>query len=534
MVDEVLHLKSRCGGGKSIGTITGLYDFLLGSQDETVVFASKKLDLSAQNHESFIQKQDVAALAEGQQFIPIPHIRIDIETVSGSTVKARLHECLDSGFRGVIFVSHAVLTSVDPKKMRHVRLIVDEVPSNLVKHIDVKYKEKGGGNSWENYIVTNPCNHVNYEIVSINPNANLEEISQRARDIRSEKDTNDNKKVGVLLEFLLDGNESVYTTVISSGNKKNEPDRVYQAIDWRGLRNITSNVRRFSILAAQLKDTLVGFVLNNVIAVGIEDAVIPGNVPLETQHKNKARIYPMLSTGRWSTYLKDRIARNALCLNGQPVPSDETVIQYAQTIAKKIIQGRESLLILNKKDGIHPDLDIANVESISSGSHGLNIYRNFDHAIYLSSNRYNTYEEKALRIFAKDYGVFDDSIVEAVITERCHELCYQNIARTSIRNDVVKAGVEHVFVVPDMAHAKYLLQWFDGGAVIDETYSHTRITARSGSKREKDLNKIIQVRRDYQANMGRIEDICKVYSLNKRTYYDHAKRFEKELMALGL
>ncbi|MGM0832445.1 MAG: hypothetical protein ACQEUK_06370 [Pseudomonadota bacterium] len=526
MSNEIFHIKSRCGGGKSLHTVQEMYPYIAKKPNDTIIFASKTNKLTKQNYEVFTAVNNASAN-------PVNSCRIDIETTPASTtVREELTKALDHGFQGVIFVSHAILATIDTKKLRNIELIIDEVPSTLVQHLEVHYEFKDQGSTWEQYIMTVPCSHANYQRVIIKPDADREDIQRRIDNPRRGFDNSITKEVVMLLEFLLEGHEVMYTRRYSSDGKFLN---IYQAIRWQKLEEVIGNSRRVAILSAQLRDTLTGFVLEKVMKKAITEIPILDNLPLPTLHLNRARIYPIIVGSKWSSYLKKKPANEALLYQGKPVKSLQSVCLYAQEIAAGILQGKNSLLFLNAKEDQHELLTNDTIKKISTSSHGQNSYTRFDHAVYLASNRPDRNEENSLKLFAEDHGYSGDEIMKALLTERCYETAYQCVARTSIRNKDVDQDKEHIFIVPDEKYAEYLKGWFDGSATIDITYLHSlQPSLPSQLKDKKNLDLVRKIRSDYIAKKGKLKNLLVKYDLKEKTYKRYIERFRKELESDGL
>lgn len=526
MPNEVFHIKSRCGGGKSLHTVQEMYPYIAKKPNETIIFASKTNKLTKQNHEVFTKVNNSTAK-------PVNSRRIDIDTIpASSNVREELSKALDNGFQGVIFVSHEILATIDTTKLRNIELIIDEVPSTLVKYLEVHYEFRDQGSTWEQDIITVPCAHPNYQRVMIKPDANRTDVQRRIDNLRRGFDNSITKEVVMLLEFLLEGHEAMYTRKYLSDGKFLS---IYQAIRWQQLEEVIKNSKSVAILSAQLRDTLIGFVLENVMKTTIKEIPIKDNLPLPTLHLNRARIFPVIVGNRWSSYLKKKPANEALLYQGKPVTSSQSVCLYAQEIAAGILQGEESLLFLNEKDEQHELLSNSRIKRLSIFSHGQNNHTEFDHAIYLASSRPRREEENSLKLFAADHGFSGDVIMETIMKDRCYETTYQCVARTSIRNKDVDLDKEHIFIVPDVKYAEYLKSWFDGRAIIDTTYLHTlQPSMPSRLKEKRNLDLVRQVRSDYIAKKGKLKDLLVKYDLNEKKYKRYVERFRAELEKDGL
>ncbi|MBB3190933.1 hypothetical protein [Halomonas cerina] len=525
MITEILHVSSRCGGGKSLNTLKELYPYLVKNSEETVIFASKTNDLTQQNHAGFLK-------IVAQRVDPVASVRVDSSTDKGAVIR-ELSELLTAGYSGVIFTSHSAIARIHSSLLKKVRLLVDEVPQELVESIQVRYEAKDQGAKWESFLTTHPSSHTGYQKTVLHPSVSQENVQRYIDNIREGRDTSTTQEVASLLEFLLADYEVMYTTVCDA---KKRVYRLYQAIHWQKLDQIISNVAHFAILSAQLRGTLLGFVAEHHCGIPIQEVPVTSQINLEAKHSNKARIIPLLAGGNWSATLKEKPANEALSYQGVPVSSPEPVALYAQQVAEQILGAKGCLLVLNKDDPLHAGLDRGNVERITIAVHGSNNYRHFDHAVYLASSRPNPFEVKSLQMFAVDHNLPENGITQAVMTERCYEAAYQCIARTSIRNPQADPNKEHLFIVPDMEYAKYIQSWFEPGyAIIDAQYAHTKQpTARRDKEKENRRAVVIRILTDYQAKQGKRKDLIMQAGISESSFRRYKKEFRAELEGLGL
>jgi hypothetical protein len=528
MTNEVQHVKSRCGGGKTQNTLKFLYPFLTENPNEKVIISSKTNKLTAQSHKDFTEIHDRVSDKN------ISFQRIDIDTVPrSSSVWKALDARLDQKAGGVIFVSHAALKTVDPKKLRDVRLIFDEVPSELVRHVRVSYEYKDAGSSWETLIKKEPCQGTVYQKVTLDDSgATVEDVQRRIKNIRSGIDNNSSRSVADLLEFLLTGHEVMYST---SQHRNGKVMNYYLATDWQQFENLVTHSKHMAILSSQVHDTLVGFIIEKVMSTQIVETLVDPDVLLENQHTAPAVIYPLVEADLWSSNLKGSNANERLSFNGQTVTSSQTVGLYSQEIAHRILQGKPTLLVTNKKEDEHECWQGYPCESITSSVHGQNSYTGYDNAVYLSSNRPDQMEINALKLFAQHHNQCPDEIIQTVLTERCHETAYQCIARTSVRNLNTGSEKKHIFVVPDEAHAKYIAKLFKQDmATTDRTYLHQLRKTTASEKRDKQMfNLIVQIRTEYLAG-SKLKDLKRKYGVDDKKYQRYVNKFRPALEQAGL
>ncbi|WP_404299104.1 hypothetical protein [Halomonas sp.] len=530
MTKEILHVSSRCGGGKSRETIRELVDHIKGKQpcEETYLFASKTNELTGQNLKMFVE------FTQQQTGLTIPVKRIDSETHKGSVIRD-LSELLITGFNGVIFISHSTLATIQPSLLKNTRVVIDEVPQELAGCLTVRHAAKDHGYPWEKYLINTASNHDGYMRTRLNPNADEDDIRRYISNLRGGIDNVTTTNVADLLEFLLADYEVVYTTTTNSDGTLN---CLYQAIHYHRLHELSRNVDFLAILSAQLKDTLFGFVAEKHLKLKIVNKPInsssAANLPM--RHKNKVRIIPFLQKGRWSTTLKMKTANECLYKNGQPVTSPIPVWMLAQEMTEFILGKEDFLITLNTKEKLLDSLDRDGVERTSLAVHGMNSYRKLHHAAYLASSNPTPFDIKALLMFAKDHGLDGQELIDTVIAERCHEAAYQCVARTSIRNHKHDPNKEHIIIVPDMQYANYVAKWFENGcAKIDTQFSYTTLYEEAQKAAEESRRMIIiHIISEKMKRKEKLKSIIDKSGISRSTYKRYKEEFRAELENLGL
>ena len=305
MINEILHVRARCGGGKSRETIKELIGHLLSQPSirDIYLFASKTNHLTGQNYE-FVE-QVIQSHPNGKDL----SIRKIDSTSNKGTVTKDLAELLASDFKGVIFISHSALTLISANQLEDVRIVVDEVPTVLVDYLVVTHDVQDHGYPWEKYLLNVPSSHPNYMRVRLNPNADIDDVQRYINAIKKKEDTTTTANVAQLLEFLLADYEALYTI---SKNSNGSIMRFYQAIDYDRLRGIMKHASFLAILSAQLNDTLVGYIAKHHLDIPITEKDISDKVTLVQRHKNRALIIPFLKEGRWYTTLRKKAVNDAL------------------------------------------------------------------------------------------------------------------------------------------------------------------------------------------------------------------------------
>jgi len=537
MITHVQHISSRCGSGKSYHTIRHLLDRLCTQYPavSTVILGSKTTDLNAQNYLEFGKAKE--ASSHTKRFL-VSSIRIDSDTHPGSVTKT-VTKTLTEGFGGVIFTSHAVLANLSSDVLKGVELILDEIPNSLVTTLSVQYEASDQGNDWESNVLTRPSNYPGYEEAYLHPKADVAAIRRVISNIKSNRDNSRTKPVADLLAFLLADYDTLYVSEI----KGQRTFRCFQAVQWLAIKQIAEQVASITILCAQLKGSLFGFVLQYCLRLQINETHQIGSVTLSTKHPHTVLIHPFLKKGRWSNKLKQQMAAETLCFDdGQPLPQIRSVVEYAQLASDAIMfEGRvmngqhkhdqHYIAVLNRKDPVLSKIERNGVKIISTVSHGMNHLSTYDHAVYLASNIPNPQELKHLKLFAQDHGATPESIETAIMIERCYEAAYQCIARTSIRSEAPKPGMCHYIVVPDKEYAEYLYQWFEptvANIVTDSSFITQHLDQQEVKKKEI-LETTIQILRERHQQRTTYAKLAKQYKMSLSTL-DRCKRENRALL----
>ena len=528
-VKTINHILSRCGGGKSRHTISALVkQQSIELTDRIYIFASKTNRLSKQNYKHYADEVIKSELS------------LIFKIVDSSTTKnvvQAVEETLRSITSGVVFVSHKALSLLDPKLLSGTTLIFDEIPQELIQPLLVRFEEKDRGQHWERFLCTEESQHKNYLRVSIAPDADKNELRRIIKNVNSNHDNSITRDVTRLLNFVLEGYEVLYQT--QTQPKANDTPRtfcVYQALEWKTLKDVVDNADAMIILSAQLEETLFGFIAKNLLHLTISTPSITPSIKLETKHKQRARIYPILDANSWSSTLKSSPASEQLIDPNNLIDPRDTVAMHAQRIINKRFGSMNYLLIPNEKDPIIEELQQDNVTKITSAVHGVNDYRHIMHSAFIASNRPNPFEEKTHMMFASDHNLDPTKLRNALITERCHEAAYQSIARTAIRNYTLSSEYEHLIFVPDMEYAEYIANWFDKGcATIDKSLSCTLISAQE--RKLDDVKKLDMVKR-ILADKGKpgvtMTDLFAREGISKASFDRYKRKFRSILTQSGL
>lgn len=528
-VKTINHILSRCGGGKSRHTISALVKQQSNELTSRLyIFASKTNRLSKQNYKHYA---DEVAKSE----LPLTFKIIDSSTTKN--VVQAVEEALKTITSGVIFVSHKALSLLDPKLLTGTTLIFDEIPQELIQPLLVRFEEKDRGQHWERFLSTEESQHKNYLRVSIAPDADKTELHRIIKNVNSSHDNSITRDVTRLLTFVLEGYEVLYQT--QTQPKTDDTPRtfcVYQALEWKTLKDVVDNADAMIVLSAQLEETLFGFIAKNLLNLTISTPSITPSITLETKHKQRARIYPILDANGWSSTLKSSPASEHLIDPNNLIDPKDTVAMHAQRIINKRFGSMKYLLIPNEKDPIIEELQRDNVTKITSAVHGVNDYRHIKHSAFIASNRPNPFEAKTHMMFALDHDLDPIKLKDTLITERCHEAAYQSIARTAIRDYNISGDSEHLIFVPDMEYAKYIANWFDKGcSTIDKSLSCSLIS--SEQQRIIDVKKLDIVKR-ILADKGKPGvSMTALYAregISKASYDRYKRKFRSELIASGL
>ncbi|WP_143421391.1 hypothetical protein [Halovibrio salipaludis] len=530
MLTEIYHVASRCGAGKSRETINELIRHLLdeGDGDRAYLLASKTNELTGENFE--YAKQLIQSHAGGNS---LAIERVDSTNNKGTVVRD-LESLLESEFKGIIFVSHRALASINAAKLSNTRVVTDEAPQDLAGTLMVRYEARDTGYPWEKYLIEVPSAHTNYTRVEIAPGADREDMRRYIRGIQQNRDTATTQDVADLLEFLLEGYEAAYTTTTRSDGSIY---RVYQAVHYHRLQALATHVDFLAILAAQLDQTLFGFISQHLLGLPIVERDITDQITLVRKHRNQVRIVPLLDSGRWSTTLREKPAYESLTRGGHPISSKESVGQFAQTFAAQLLKQEPAVITLNDDEPLAPSLSHLKDSLTSTHVHGMNHFRHLDHAVYLASTNPTPFENKILSMFAKNHELEKHKLTRAIMVERCYEVAYQCVARTSIRNTLVDPDKEHLIIVPDMHYAKYIESWFEPGCVtIDTQYSYQveRNRKKKDLKITKQFNLVVHIITQHKQKKGKLPQLVAQAGISMSTFKRYREEFRPELEVVGL
>lgn len=523
---SIKHIAARCGGGKSVHTVKELHSFIERKNlNRLYLFASKTKALSRQNFDRFSQ----LVTSSGSN---INHSLIDSD--ENRNVANAISQFIIQNQTGVLFVTHHSLNVIEPQSLQGASLFCDEVPGDLIKMIRVQSEDKDSGNRWEQFVVHQQSSlHSNFKVVELAPNASRDDVSRLISNIRNRLDNTISPDVAALLQYLLDGHEVLYSTVRNDDGKA---FNLYLGVDWSRIEDLAKCIDEFVVLSAQLEFTLFGFIAKFIAGLTIEELTITDQLTLEKKHKHRARIYPLIHEGNWSTYLKRKIASEAIVDNNHAIEPGDTVLDHMQKVIEGAMGGHHFLLFKNNKDDLHPCLVKPNVQPLSISVHGLNSYSLIHHAAYLGAANPDPNEKSILQMLAKDHGLDPNTILDYVVTERNYESAYQAISRTSVRDNKTIPDFEHIFIVPDSKHANYIEQWFHTGcATIDYSLACKRIpTPRKRKKSDDELNMMIRILTENQLEGTLIKDLISREGISTPTYKRYRKKHGAELKRRGL
>jgi hypothetical protein len=527
---SIIHITSHCGGGKSFHTITELHNHLLKTrlddQDSRFfILASKTNRLSQQNYEQFSSECQL-------QQSNVPYKLID-SSITSTNVMADITNHIRYHKEGVLFISHAAVSLIEPSLLVGTMVIFDEVPDNLVKELRLFHEDKDNGQTWEKFLSYQPQTDSELQKVTLAANTDPNEVSRYISNIQTKKDNATTSNVAEMLQFLLDNHEDMYFM----SKKQNEiTTNYYTGINWRRLDELRRYASSIVILSAELKRTLLGFVALNVAGLDIQENSITPSIILQATHKKTAIIYPILKDRTWSTYIKSKSAAEVLVDKNLNILPDDTVFDHACRKALTEFGGMEYLLIMNKKDRKNASSEDDNINIISSSSYGSNSYSNYHHAAYFSSNRPDPVEIRSLSLFASKYKQNPAYLIECVITERCYESAYQCLARTSIRNSTDSFEGPHLFFVPDIKYAEYVASWFEQGyATIDTSLSCTvQPTPAKQTRIEIQIKQLAWILTESKANKTPIKVLVTKAGISIPTYNRLRAKHKTLMVARGL
>lgn len=527
---SIIHITSHCGGGKSYHTITELHKHLLNTRPDDqesrfFILASKTNSLSQQNYKQFA--------SECQQYQSnVRHMLIDSSNTSTNVIAA-ITDHIRHHKEGVLFMSHAAVSLIEPSLLVGTMVIFDEVPDNLVKEVRLFHEDKDNGQTWEKFISYQPQSNSDLQKVTLAASTDHDEVSRYISNIQTKKDNATTSNVAEMLQFLLDNHEDLY---FMSKKRNGITTNYYTGINWSRLDELRRCASSIVVLSAELKRTLLGFVAQNIAGLDIQEKYITPRITLQTTHKKRAIIYPILKDRTWSTYFKNKPAAEVLSDVSLNILPTDTVLDHARRIALTKIGSMKCLLIMNKRDRKNAPPEEDNIKIISSSSHGSNSYSDYHHAVYLASNLPDPTEISSLSLFASKYKQTPADLIDCVITERCYESAYQCLARTSIRNSHDSFEGPHLFFVPDMKYAEYVASWFEQGyATIDTSLSCTvQLTPDQQIKNEKSIDLLVWILTEKKTKKTPINVLLKQAGMSKATYNRRRADHKTLMVARGL
>jgi hypothetical protein len=529
-VKSIIHISSRCGGGKSYHTITELHNHILKTKKDSkkpgfFLLASKTNKLTKQNYDKFHEECQQSKSSITYKFID--------STTTASNVMAEISDYMRCNKDGVLFVSHSAVSRIQPILLKDTTLIFDEVPDNLVKGVRLFHEARDQGQTWEKFIsYQTQCNSQVLK-VTLNQSTDPNEVIRYINNIQTKKDNVTTENVAEMLQFLLDDHEDMY---FMSKKKKEVTTNYYMGIDWKILDELRTYTSSIVILSAELKKTLLGFVAQKIAGLDIQEQSITSTITLHALHNKKAIIYPILKDKTWSTFIKGKLAADVLIDQSLNILQADTVLDHALRKIATQMSGLDYLLILNKKDRSKDVYEKDNIKIISSSSHGSNNYIEYHHAAYLASKRPDPIEIISFNLFASKHNLIQSELIDSVITERCHESAYQCLARTSIRDANYSLEGPHLFFVPDMEYAEYVASWFEQGyATIDTSQSCTvQDTKSKQTKTKKDIGLLTFILTTNRSIKTPINVLLKQVKISTATYNRLRAKHKASMQQLGL
>ncbi|WP_318465417.1 hypothetical protein [Photobacterium leiognathi] len=528
-------VKAACGGAKTYQSLIELGK-KQSQNPEFTLWGSLTNNLSADSFKTFTEL-----------FPNVEAHLVDSSTVrQGESVRDVLTQyswdAKSGKFNGVLFVSHdSLLNDALTGTLSLANVICDEAPTSAiglisVKNDDITYK------FIERYVQFSVCEvDSNYLIVSLKDDEDLQvELSQtiEAHTLPTGERANFlSSHVIELFQLLLAGYDMVY---YSKG--KAVVNHYFQAIKYQPAENLIKHSKSLTLLAASPENTLFGILAQKKLGCNFNYKTQANNVELPQLHTHKVRIIPYLVKGNISKDLKNKVTNQAT-VNREP-EERHTVREDMELFARVQLKG-DFLYFVNSAD--EPLLPLTAAERKDKNIirhrimvHGLNAYKDFTKAAYIASVNPDPSERGLLKIAAKNLNLEESELLQACITERYLESCYQCLARTIIRCHGVQTDKEIIFVVPDMRAAEYVASKFaDGYVTIDTSkgYEVLKETVKSADQKVKELANLAKVKAvlaDHKAKVAKLPELFKKHGMSESTFKRTKKAHKEELQALGL
>lgn len=505
--------EATIGAGKTYYSVKKLAETIL---QEPIIFSSLTKKLSLQSYEDYMKMNPLspAKLIDSDVFKP---------------VAPEILRVLFSGFKGVLFITHSSYMSIlKPTKDLDITVIIDEIPSETIKYVDVIFDDNTAPSIFNEWLVKNKCQHSKNNVFVVELKEEYKEVALTlAEDIRKKKNTAYSEKVAVILESLL--SNTVDVMYYANATKEGEILHKYQSIESQLLHDMVVSNHAITVMGANVMGSSFAYIASNLYGVTFTETA-----NYRKTHACKIVIYPYLSEGSWSKTLKNKTVGEGL----KDREGTVTVREDIQLFAEKLLD-KDFLMCKNSDDVVIPSLQDKGIECTTTQVHGMNHYKHLHKAAFIASANIPPDEKKALALFAVDNGLDNKLLTASVKTERCHETNRQFFGRMSVRTPESETdGIVRYAVVPDMGYAMYLAESYPNASIVtDYSYSvaeriisEEKLVKRADNRLEI-VKSILIAKKNKEGKMPVILDR---FGISKPTFDNYKKEFRTTLQELGL
>lgn len=423
--------------GKTYGAVQWIKE-----SDEKFIIASISLLLCKQTHELIKQQCPRKKV-----------LLITSEDTYVNGVFGRFTEALEEDW-DVILISHVCMEMSYKKGLDFTEwnLIIDEVPNNLVEVSAIKQLVQDETTMLTHYLVCTghkvQKGKGTKEIFRLKGGMERE-LSERVDYLKSSGQKTISSEMKDLYEYLLLGG-----AIQRWQEDTNKKEATYLYVKVINPLELFSAFKRVTLLAANIKETLVGVVWSNIFKIGF---IPEDNITLRYNtlpNTDKISIYPLLpENNNMSRYVMDKKGNE----------QGDTVFDMALSVAKNVFGNEVFLYAINN----YRDNSLSGGLQIPVKAHGLNRYSHVHNAVLMFSYNPNDSTREILEDLAKHFGLKEDIFVQGFITTNYFESSFQGCTRLSIRQHDSTTPVK--ILVGDTRCAEYLIRTWFTDAKIDNS-----------------------------------------------------------------
>jgi len=367
-------------------------------------------------------------------------------------VYGRFAEALEEDWE-VILISHVCLELSYKKDLDFSgwNLIIDEVPNNLVDILTVKQLVVDETTMLSPYLVRTDEKMIGNCIREIFrlKNGVSEQLEERLNYLKSSGSKSISGEMQGLYEYL-----SIGGAIQRWQEDTNLKEANYSYIKVINPLILLGSFKRVTLLAANIKTTLVGLVWNHVFKVKWQEDL---NIRLRKDYlpnTDRINIYPLLPKNtNMSRYVMEKTTENGVM-----------IFEEGLRIAEKFFEDEVFIYTVNN----YRDSEIKRSgKKVPVKAHGLNSYSHIHNALILFSYNPDPLKKEILKDFATHFKLEEDTFVNGFITTNYFESSFQVSTRLSTRNHEEDTPVK--IILADTRCAQYLVDtWFTDAKIHDD------------------------------------------------------------------